>query len=107
MAIPGSTTTVSVLTGTQAEPYEAEMWAVVSSGTRAVIGAPTGREGMATGSAEVVDAVLTADTLTLTLTHGQRVRDDSTQETWEVVWTQVRQGYALDHVKAGLRRVVR
>jgi len=105
VAIPISTTTVSVLTRTQPEPYETATWAVVSAGTRAVIGAPSGREGMATGSAEVVDAVLHADTLELD--HGQRVRDDRTGETWDVVWVQVRQGYALDHVRAGLRRVVR
>jgi len=105
MAIPISTTTVSVLTRSQPEPYEAETWAVVASGARAVIGAPTGREGMATGSAEVVDAVLHADMLNLG--HGQRVLDERTMETWDVAWTQVRQGYALDHIKAGLRRVVR
>ena len=103
--IPLATTTIAVLDHVQAEPYEAETWPVVSSGTRAVIGAPTGREGRASGSAETIDAVLNADPVQVT--HGQRVLDERTGESWDVVWVQDRRGLGLDHVRAGLRRVVR
>ena len=105
MAIPISTTTISVLSHSQAEPYEVETWAVASTGTRAVIGSPSGREGMVTGSAEVVDAWMSADPVSLS--HGQRVQDERTGATWDVVWVQARSGFALDHTRAGLRRVVR
>lgn len=105
MTIPTSTTTVAVLTPAQAEPYEAAAWATTSTGTRAVIGAPSGREGMATGSAEVVDAVMVADPVAVA--HGQRVLDEGTGETWEVAWVRARTGLGLDHTRAGLRRVVR
>ena len=103
--LPVATTTVTVLTHAQADPYEAESWLPVSSGTRAVIGAPSGREGRASGSAETVDAVLHADPVELD--HGQRVEDERTGDVWDVVWVQDRRGLGLDHVRAGLRRVVR
>jgi len=103
--ITTATTTIAVLSITQAEPYEAAVPTTVSTGTRAVIGAPTGRESTVTGSAENIDAVLHCDPVTLG--HAQVVRDERTLDEWQVLWVQRRVGLGLDHTRAGLRRTRR
>ena len=103
--IPGATTTVTVSSPSAAEPYEAVTWTTTVAGVRAVIGRPTGREATATGAAEVIDAMLTCDPVTLT--HGQQVTDDATGVVYAVEWVMARRGLGLDHTTAGLRRVVR
>ncbi len=105
MTIPGATTTITVQTPTQAEPYEAQTWADVATGVRAVIGGPGGQESNATGAASSVDARLTADPVVLT--HDMRVVDDTTGDTYAVVWSVRRIGLGLEHTTAGLRKVNR
>jgi len=107
VSIPGATTTITVQTPTQAEPYEAATWATVVSGIRAVIGIGDtgGRESTATGAAETLNARLTADPVALT--HDMRVIDDTTGDVYAVAWAVRRIGLGLDHTTAGLRRVTR
>jgi len=105
MSIPGATTTITVSAPDAAEPYEPTTFSPVIVGVRAVIGRPSGREAVATGSAEVVDALLTCDPVMLS--HGQQVTDNGTGVVYAVEWVMARQGLGLDHTTAGLRRVVR
>ena len=105
MSIPGATTTITVSSPDAAEPYEPVTHTPVVWGVRAVIGRPTGREAVATGAAEVIDAMLTCDLVALT--HGQQVTDDVTGVVYAVEWVMARRGLGLDHTTAGLRRVVR
>ncbi len=107
MTIPGATTTITVQEPTQTEPYEAVTWADVASGVRAVIGLGTsgGSESPATGAASTVNARLTADPVALT--HDMRGVDDTTGDTYAVVWSVRRVGLGLEHTTAGLRKVAR
>ena len=105
MTIPGATTTITVQSPIQAEPYEALTWATVAAGVRAVIGEPDGRESTATGAASTVTDRLTADPVALT--HDMQVIDDTTGDIYAVVWAVRRIGLGLEHTTAGLRKVNR
>lgn len=98
-----ATTTVTLQDRSATEPYEAPTWTTAASGVAAHIGQPSGQERFVGGSQEALDAVLLAEAGT-EVEHTQRVVDDITGDTFEVVWVQDRQGLGLDHVKAGLRR---
>lgn len=100
--LPTTTVTVTRPAGT-GDPTEAPAVSTVAAGVAATIGSPSGREQLAGGAREVVDAVLVTDAAALT--KDDLVADDVTGDTWQVVWTRRRVGFGLDHWKAGLRRV--
>lgn len=107
MALPIATTTIAVLRRTVLatdDPYEVTaVPAAVAEGVRAVIGAPSGNELVAGGSQEDVTHRLDCDTTDLRNT--DQVRDETTSETFDVVWARSRTGLGLDHTVAGLRQV--
>lgn len=107
MAIPLATTTITVRRVPDDEdldPYDEQPEPeTVASGVRAHISTRTGRETVAGGSQEVVSFGLSCDPVDLR--HTDEVVDDTTGETFEVVWAISRQGLGMDHVQAGLERV--
>lgn len=102
--IPVATTTISVTRPTVADdPYDgAATSATVASKVRAHISTPSGREQQRGGSQESIDLRLDCDSVDLQ--HTDVVVDDTTGETFQVVWAESRVGLGLDHVEAGLRR---
>ncbi|MBM4414904.1 MAG: hypothetical protein FJ035_01235 [Chloroflexi bacterium] len=107
MAVPLATTTIAVLrvpVDATRDPYDAQPAAdTVASGVRAHISSPSGREHVAGGSQEVVEFRLACDPVDLR--HTDRVQDEQTGSTYEVVWARPRQGLGLDHIEAGLKQV--
>ena len=104
--IPLATTTVTVLRSDQdgtRDALDTLTFTAVASGVRAVIGAPSGVEIATGGSSEDVQWRLDCDPTDLR--HDDRVEDEQTGETFEVVWTRRRIGFGLDHTVAGLRTV--
>lgn len=103
--IPLATTTVTVRRGSgTGDPYEADTATVVASRLPAHVSGPGGSADDVGGAQEVVDARLLMD-ITPCLTRIDRVTDEQTGRTYEVVWSRVRQGLGLDHQVAGLRAV--
>jgi len=76
---------------------------VVSSGIRAHISTPRGRERTAGGSQEVVEFRLTCDPVDLR--HTDQVQDEQTSALYEVTWARTREGFGLDQTQAGLKQV--
>jgi len=70
---------------------------------RAVISSPTGRERNAGGVQEIVEFSLSCDPIELS--HLDRVEDQTTGELYEVMWARRRNGFGLDHTRAGLKQV--
>lgn len=107
MAVPIATTTIAVLrvpTDVSRDPYDAQPDPeTVVSGVRAHVSSPSGRERVAGGSQEVVEFRLACDPTDLR--HTDRVQDEQSGATYEVVWARPRQGLGLDHVEAGLKQV--
>lgn len=104
MSVPLSTTTITVRSpAAGGDPYEEASTSIVASGVRAHIGSARGRERVIGGSKETLDASLNCDPCTIT--HTCTVTDEATDETFEVVWAELRRGLGLDHIEAGLRRV--
>ena len=107
MAVPLATTTIAVLRApadASRDPYDVQPEPeTVASGVRAHISSPSGRERVAGGSQEVVEFRLACDLTDLR--HTDRVQDEQSGATYEVVWARARQGLGLDHVEAGLRQV--
>lgn len=102
--IPAATTTVTWKAASEPEPGEGRTFSTRASGVRAVISSPNGRaQGQAGGGREVIDAVLNCDPVSGE--HTDLVVDDTTGETWEVVWVEQRKGLGVDHTRAGLKRV--
>lgn len=97
--IPLATTTITVLAPT-GDAYERGTPSEVFTGVRAHIGEPGGSDLRTGTDQEQVDARLDADPIALTKDH--LVVDDTTGETYEVVWTRRRVGLGLDHTVAGL-----
>lgn len=105
MTVPFSTTTVTVESVSEPEPGEGRTFSTVASKVRAHVSTPTGREALVPGGGRArTDAVLLCDPVTLE--HTDRVTDETTGEAWEVAWVQARNGLGLDHMKAGINRVV-
>lgn len=89
---------------TAGDPYEAATTAVVAAGVRAHVSAPSGSDRAVGGDMEVITATcyLPAGT---DVAHYDRITDDGTSTTYDVVWVRQRQGLGLDHVVAGVRVV--
>lgn len=106
--IPFATTTIAVLR-VPADPErdpedEQPSAAVVASGIRAHISTSSGREELQGASTqEIVEFRLTCDTADLRA--DDQVRDETTQELYEVAWARHRVGLGLDHMEGGLRQV--
>lgn len=105
MAIPLATTTITVLRVADdptRDPYdEPPAAAEAYTGVRAHIGSATGREQVAGGSQSITDLRLTCDPIDLR--HTDQVRDDTTSETFDVVWVKNRTGLGMDHTAALLQ----
>lgn len=109
MSIPTATTSVAVFSPTSArlaaEPDEYAPAAFEGleqrlSGVRAVIGQPFGAER---GNQTALTVYLTCDPIELS--HLDVVVDESTDQRYEVAWSQLMRGFGLDHTKAGLRQI--
>jgi hypothetical protein len=104
MTIPLATTTVTASTATETEPGEGRTVAVLASGVRAVIAAPSGAEVAGPGGgSERLDAVLVADPIE-DLTHKDLIVDAEGNE-FEVRWVAQRVGFGINHTRAGLTRL--
>lgn len=104
--IPLFTTTISILRSDQdgaTDDYDGVSYSTLTSGVRAVIGAPGGTETVLGGSSEDVGWRLNCDPTSIR--HDDRVLDESTGETFEVVWARRRIGFGLDHMVCGLRTI--
>lgn len=75
-----------------------------ASGVRAVIGSPGGTEDTTSGQREETTFRLNCDPVPGAL-HDERVVDEQTDETYEVVWVRQRRGLGLDHTVAELRQI--
>lgn len=105
MAIPLATTTISVLPGsTSGDPYENNPSDTpTATGVRAHISTGSGDETVRGGQLEAITFRLACDPVALT--HTNRVKDEQTDEVYDVVWARSRTGLGLDQVQAGLRMV--
>lgn len=109
MTIPLSTTTIAVKrpsVGADVDPWVISDDAsdtTVEAGIAAHISAPSGLERAVGGAQESVTFRLLADTTDLENT--DRVLDEGTGDTWEVVWTEQRTGLGMDHTYAEIRKV--
>lgn len=99
--LPLSTTTITVKRPADGDPYETASEATVATGVAAHISSPTGADIHRGGQLERVDAVLLAEA-SLDLVHTDEVVDDGTAKRYRVAWVRLRQGLALDHLRAGL-----
>lgn len=104
--IPLATTTIAVLRAPAgdeyAEPYAGAgtaTWTRATTGVRAVIGRPSGREEVAGGEQSVWDFQLVCDPVELRRL--DQVEDESTGVVYRVVWLMAYPGL----VEAGLRLV--
>lgn len=98
---PLATTTVTVLEPGAHEPAEPATWTTLVEGVAGHLSSPIGLEAL--GVQEIVDYRLDCEPVALDSTH--RVTDDTTGETFEVVWARTRRGLGLDHTVAALRHV--
>lgn len=102
--IPVATTTITVKSpASGGDPYEQASTTTVATGVRAHIGSARGHERIVGGSKETLDAGLDCDPCAIT--HTSIVIDEATDETFEVVWAELRRGLGMDHIEGGLRRV--
>lgn len=104
--IPLHTTTIDVLRSDQdgtKDRLDPLTWSTVHPNVRAVISTPIGSERVAGGSSEDVSARLDCDPVAIR--HTDRVRDNTTGETFEVTWARTRYGLGLDHTVADLRKI--
>lgn len=109
MSIPLASTTVSILRPlvTINDPYNDNTgtdYSTVESGIRAHISSPSGREIVRGGEQADVSFHLSADPCDLD--HADRIVDEMTGATYLVDWTFDRPGFGLDHVEAGIRKIV-
>lgn len=101
---PLPTTTITVRRpSSSGDSTDAPDVAPIVSEYPATIGSPSGSDLLVGGEKETVEAVLIVSGIALQ--HLDFVDDESTGDTWAVVWARSRQGLGLDHVRAGLRRV--
>lgn len=108
MAIPISTTTISVLRRSvdpNRDPADAQPDEVATStGIAAHISSPSGVESEAGGTQTLMAFRLSADPCDLQ--HTDRVLDEVTGQIYEVLWSAVFDALELEHVEAGLRQVL-
>jgi hypothetical protein len=101
--LPVTTTSVRVeRRNPQADAYEPADPQFVAEHLKATISGPGGSEGLIGGSVEIVDARLHVDALAPALVKDDVVVDETTGDTWRVVWRRIRIGFGLDHQVAGL-----
>jgi len=103
-----ATTTISVLrvpADPERDPLDPQPPAeVIASGIRAHISTARGSEEVASGgSQEVVYFRMSCDPTDLQ--HTDQVRDEQTDEVYDVLWARERRGLGLDHVQAGMKQV--
>jgi hypothetical protein len=108
LSIPVATTRITVLrvpADPERDPTDAQPDAeVVRSGVRAHISTSRGREVIGGASTqEVVYFRLSCDPVDIQ--KDDQVRDEQTDEVYEVEWARLRQGLGLDHEEAGLKQV--
>jgi hypothetical protein len=111
--LPLATTTISVLRqpgqteGEWRDPTDAPLDPVtVASGIRAHISVSSGVEDVAAGaSQERILFRLHCDPFDAGIHHEDTVVDDTTGETFEVVWSHAIYALDLDHIEAGIRQV--
>lgn len=109
MAIPISSTTITVKRPSVGADIDPEMSgddaadSNVVTGVRAHISAPSGNESNVGGSQEVIEYPFNCDPCDITNT--DRVYDETTGITYEVLWCETRRALGLDHVAGGLRKV--
>lgn len=107
MTIPISTTTIRVEQSSQdgtKDLYDTLTFTTLASGVRAVIGAPGGSETVDAGSREEVVFRLDCDPVA-SMRHDDRVVDEASGITYEVIWVEQRGGLGLDHTVAELRLI--
>lgn len=104
MALPLSTTTVTVKRRpTTGDAFDRPAHETIRTGLPATIGSHTGSETNGDGTSSQVTAPLVCDPFDLH--HDDLVVDDTTGETWEVVWAARRNGLGIDHTAADLLQV--
>lgn len=106
MTLPLATTTITISRSDQdgtKDALDTLTYSDVVTGIRAVVSAPRGAETNTGGSEEDVTFRLDCDPTDLR--HGDRVTDETTSETFEVVWTRRRIGLGLDHTVADVRKI--
>lgn len=101
--IPLATTTITVRRPSGGDPTDAPSFDRVARGVRAVISAPSGSQNVVGGNQEVVDAALSCDPTAIERT--DLIEDDTTGDTYAIVWARQRVALGLDHTTAGLRKV--
>jgi hypothetical protein len=105
--IPVATTTITVRSATESEPGDGRTLTAVATGVRAVIGSPTGAEVYEPGGGtSTVTDVLNCDPCPELADNTCQVVDDTTGAVYEVVWVAHRNGFGLDHTRAGLTEFV-
>lgn len=106
--IPVATTTITVLRsdqdGTKDLRNPPTFSTTLAAGVRAVIGSPGGDEDTTSGQREEVNFRLDCDPVA-SMRHDDRVVDEHTSETYEVIWVKQRYGLGLDHTVADLRQI--
>lgn len=108
--LPLATTTISIKrpsVGTDIDPWvsgDDSADTTVATGIGAHISTPSGFERAVGGSMENVTFHLNAEVCDLTNT--DRVYDERSGLTYEVVWVEPRSGLGLDHMTAELRKIV-
>lgn len=106
MSLPFNTTTVTVkrrpTTGTE-DAFDVPDYETIRTGLRAVIGSHSGSETDAGGASSTRTAHLVTDPYDMK--HGDQVTDETTNETWDVVWAARRNGLGVDHTAADLIQI--
>lgn len=105
--IPLATTTITV-SRVPRDPtrdgYDTAPAAVpVVAGLRAHIGSPSGSQNIATGDRTVVTFALDADPADIQA--DDTVTDDTTGQTYRVIWARSRVALGLDHVQGAIEQV--
>lgn len=107
MALTVASTTITVMRlpdDPDRDPYDEPPAAEEAyTSVRAHIGSPTGREQAVGGQQSVTDLRLVCDPIDLR--HTDQVVDDTTGETFDVVWVKQRTGLGMDHTSAFLKHV--
>lgn len=103
MSLPLATTTLTVKRPGPAEPYGGPSWVTVAAGVAGHISGPGGIETVAGGSH--TDEALAFSCDLTDIAHTDRIVDDTTGLTYDVVWVEARHGLGLDRLSGSLRQV--
>lgn len=83
-----------------ADPYETRTAAIVATGIRGHLDAPSGTEQAIGGQLEEISAVALVETTDLL--HTDEFVDENTGDEYRISWVRQRRGLGLDHTKAGV-----